>query len=386
MEDTVAKALAQTFHYMVHIGTSYGYLTNGKSLIFLHIRDDPTVLYYHLSQPETDAKGRDGSIDPFYTAVAQLSAFCLRACQDPGKSTSWKEIAMQRLKLWPHPYPEMLGATPEEEDSPQSTRSDSSSEETRSSEELELEARPYCTQECMLGLKRNGLLDEKCPNAALHRRASRSMSHPIDAASLRKLLREELGRPVYRLRSVKPLDGEGKYGATGSLFKLSLPRYGYTFAGKGTFAAAVKRLQHEEEVYTRIEPLQGHFSPVCLGSIPLDTPLCLGRIPLDKPYPLEPVVHMLLMSWAGDELTSEDEFLPEQKGFRDLLRKYGVVHNDMRQSNFLRNHERGRIMLIDFDVATIQPPVQHKQVKGLSHKRKRHSRRNLEAVSVLEMA
>lgn len=247
----------------------------------------------------------------------------------------------------------------------------SGSEETRTSEELELEARPYCTQECMLGLKKKGLLDEKCPNVALHRCASKSMSHSIDAASLRELLREVLGRPVYRLRSVKFLDCEGKFGAIGSLFKLSLPHYGYTFVGKGTFAGAVKRLQHEEEVYTRIEPLQGHFFPVCLGCISVDTPLWFGKIIVEKPEPFEPIVHMLLMSWAGDELTSEDEFLPEQKGFRDLLSKYGVTHNDMRLPNFLRNHERGRIMLIDFDVATIQPPVQHKQVKRLSHKRKK---------------
>ncbi|EXL39148.1 hypothetical protein FOCG_18234 [Fusarium oxysporum f. sp. radicis-lycopersici 26381] len=49
IEETVAKALAQTFHYMIRLGSSYGYLTAGKSLIFLQIGDDPTVLYYHMA-------------------------------------------------------------------------------------------------------------------------------------------------------------------------------------------------------------------------------------------------------------------------------------------------------------------------------------------------
>ncbi|KAG5781817.1 hypothetical protein H9Q73_004542 [Fusarium xylarioides] len=433
MEEIVAKALAQTFHYMIRLSSSYGYLTAGKSLIFLHVRDDPKVLYYYVSQPEADARGPDGSIDPFHTAVAQLAAFCLQTCQDSGKPGSWKEKAILQLGEWPQPYAEMRGETTEEE-SPQSTRSTSSypgsisaaqeltvelrqttrasckpmpesgandtsdddsvdgsdrrprglqpslrverldskkrkdipsgSDEAQSSEELELEARPYCTQECILGLKRNGQLDEKCPNVALHRRTFGGTSHPIDAADLREGICMELSRPVHRLRSVKSLEGDGKYGETGALFKLSLRRFGYTFVGKGTFAAAVKRLQHEAEVYTRIEPLQGHFVPVCLGSIDLDTPF---------PLAAADIVHMLLMSWAGEALTVADDFLPELSQFQGLLRTYGVIHDDLRRQNLVRNNERGHIMLIDFNLAIMLPAIRHKRVDGLFHKRKRRS-------------
>ncbi|CVK92422.1 uncharacterized protein FMAN_07318 [Fusarium mangiferae] len=434
IEETVAKALAQTFHYMIRLGCSFGYLTAGKSLVFLHIGDDPKVLYYHVSQPEDDAKSSDGSIDLFHTAVAQLAAFCLQTCRDSGKPDLWKERAFSQLREWPQPYAEMRGGTTEEE-SPQSTCSASSypgsttatqeltvelrrttrasckptlepstndtsddditggprrrtdglqpslrvthpgskkrkdvpsgSDETRSSEELEVETRPYCTQECMLGLKRHGHLDEKCPNVALHCRASRNMSHPIDTVRLRELIREELHRPVHRLRSVKPLDRDGKYGETGALFKLSLNHYGYTFVGKGTFAAATKRLRHEAEVYTRLEPLQGHVVPVCLGSIDLD-----------MPYPLAAadVVHMLLMSWAGDALTPGDDFSPELPRFQELLRTCGVIHDDLRQQNLVRNYEQGHIMLIDFNLAIILPAMRHKRVDGLSHKRKKRLR------------
>ncbi|KAM5353017.1 hypothetical protein ACJZ2D_017115 [Fusarium nematophilum] len=71
---------------MIQLGSSYGYLTAGKSLIFLHIGDDPTVLYYHMAQPENDAGSEDGTVDPFYTAVAQLAAFCLQTCSSTRSS------------------------------------------------------------------------------------------------------------------------------------------------------------------------------------------------------------------------------------------------------------------------------------------------------------
>ncbi|EWG46526.1 hypothetical protein FVEG_06982 [Fusarium verticillioides 7600] len=433
MEETVAKALAQTFHYMIHLGSSCGYLTAGKALIFLHIEDDPTVLYHHISQPDIDAKGLDGTVDPFYTAVAQLAAFCLQTCREPGKSNLWKEKAILRLSKWPQPYTEMRGGTTEEE-SPQSIHSASSyagsvtaaqkltvqlrqrtrascnpqqqpdadndtsdeesaggasrrshglqasleakapgsnkrkditsgSEEGPSNEELELESRPYCTQDCLLGLKRNQFLDEKCPNVALHRSITGSMAHPINAARLLDLLHKDLTPPVRRLCSIRPLDGCGKYGRTGALFKISSRRYGYTFVGKGTFAAAVGSLEHEEKVYRRMEPLQGHHVPVCLGSIALVTPFTL---------PAADIVHMLLMAWAGDAVTIKGNGLSEWLRFRQLLLTCGVIHNDMRQENLLWNSERGHLLLIDFDLATILPDMRQTQLKRLSKKRKRH--------------
>ncbi|RMJ05329.1 hypothetical protein CDV36_013998, partial [Fusarium kuroshium] len=440
IEETVAKALAQTFHYMIRLGSSYEYLTAGKSLIFLHIGDDPTVLYYHMAQPENDAEGEDGTVDPFYTAVAQLAAFCLRTCRCSGKSDQWREKAISLLHEWPQPYAEMCGGTTEEEASPESTRSassyagsigaaqkltvelrqttrasckdseplpkidasDSSSGDdeplvdegrltqgarssprvsalsskkrkdmtsendgSTGSEASELEARPYCTQRCLLSLKGDGPLDKKCPNVALHRHAKGDLSHPINATRLRELLCKKLARPVCRLCYLKPLDSDGKYGDTGALFKLTLGRYGYTFVGKGTFAAAVTRLQHEADVYSHLEPMQGHFVPVCLGSIDLETPY---------PLVLADIVHMLLMSWVGDTVVMNDSIQEEKTRLRELLRKQGVVHNDIRQANLLWNDEHGRIMLIDFNLATLLRPARHKRVLKSTGKRKRHER------------
>ncbi|CVL08120.1 uncharacterized protein FMAN_14216 [Fusarium mangiferae] len=216
----------------------------------------------------------------------------------------------------------------------------SGSEEDQSNEEWELEARPYCTQDCLLGLKRNRFLEEKCPNVALHRSVTGGMGHPIDAARLLDLLREDLTPLVRRLRSTRPLDGCGKYGRTGALFKIPSSRHGYTFVGKGMFAAAVSSLEHEEKIYRRMEPLQGHHVPVCLGSIALVTPF-----PLQAPD----IAHMLLMAWAGDAVTIKDNGLSEWLRFRQPLLTYGVVHNDIRQENLLWNSDRGHVLLIDFD-------------------------------------
>ncbi|KAH7137655.1 hypothetical protein EDB81DRAFT_656054, partial [Dactylonectria macrodidyma] len=141
---------------------------------------------------------------------------------------------------------------------------------------------------------------------------------------------------------------------------------GYTFVGNGTFASAVKRLQHEAEVYSRLEPLQGHFVAACLGSIALHTP-----------YPLAAatILHMLLMSWTGEAVKMNDNFPPgELIRLQERLRTHGVVHNDMRRANLLWNHERGHIMLIDFDLAEMLPVVRHRQVVRFSQKRKRHQR------------
>ncbi|KAG5797746.1 hypothetical protein H9Q69_003196 [Fusarium xylarioides] len=232
----------------------------------------------------------------------------------------------------------------------------SGSEEGQSNEELELKACSCCTQDCLLGLKRNQFLDEKCLNVELHRSVTRSLLHPINAACLLDLLCEDLAPLVYRLRSIRPLDGHGKYRRTGVLFKIS--RYGYTFVGKGTFAAAIGSLEHERKVYERMEPL---------GSIALDTPF---------PLAAASIVHMLLMAWAGDVVTIEGQ------RFQQLLSTCGVIHDNVRPEHLLWNSKRGHLLLIDFDLATILPDMHHTLQKRLSKTRKRHLRNPVPVVGL----
>ncbi|KAK7413196.1 hypothetical protein QQX98_007920 [Neonectria punicea] len=432
MEETVAKALTQIFHYMVRVDTAYGYLTTGTSLIFLWVRDDdPRVLYHYMLEPERDAEGDDGSrVVPFYTAVAQLATFCLWACQPPKRPKGWSEDAMSLLKRWPQPYNEMEIPTTDDEGSTEATRSTSSYVDpterlprpgrssckdaetirkddddgddddgdardgegphgyglvpaTRTSKKRkgvssgsdnfegaetssgqEHEARQYCTQGCLLGLKRRHPLDENCPNVSLHRASGSGSQHPIDVAELARLTHAQLGRRLGR--HCEPLDGYGKYGARGALFRLTLPQYGYTFVGKGTFAAAVRHLRHEGRVYERLERLQGEVVPVYLGNIDLERPYYL--IAAD-------IVHMLLMSWAGEEAATAGvaNLAAETERSIQAVLSEGVQHNDLRAANMVWNPERCCVMLIDFDQATLPTPYQHRQV--LKWSRKKRNRR-----------
>ncbi|KAJ4177368.1 hypothetical protein NW767_015142 [Fusarium falciforme] len=114
----------------------------------------------------------------------------------------------------------------------------SSSENEGRDEEEEAEmsesapAKQYCTQACLLGLKRGWNLDGNCPNVLSHRTAEGGSRHAIDADEFARLVGEQLRQNPYR--NCEALDGWGKTGATGVLFKLELAPYGNTFVGKGT--------------------------------------------------------------------------------------------------------------------------------------------------------
>lgn len=64
------------------------------------------------------------------------------------------------------------------EDGGHKTSSDSDSPPTRQ----------YCTQACLLGLKRGWDLDENCPNTPSHRTGTSGTRHPIDATKLAYLV------------------------------------------------------------------------------------------------------------------------------------------------------------------------------------------------------
>lgn len=67
------------------------------------------------------------------------------------------------------------------------------------------------------------------------------------------------------------------------------------------------------------------------------------------------IVHMLLMSWAGEVAEDGDTADLEgevQRSVQDLY-KERVIHNDVRQPNILWNLERRRAMLVDFEWAVV---------------------------------
>jgi serine/threonine protein kinase len=205
-------------------------------------------------------------------------------------------------------------------------------------------------------LVEGGVLDEKCPNVALHRGRSGGFYHPVDHTEWLRLLGEQLKRTlddgVVRI---------GKQGARGVLFQVTLLVYGYTFVSKATVPEFVADLNHEAAVYRRLQPRQGVCVPVFLGAVDLRD---FGRIYY---YDLRVrIVYMMFLSWAGDGLDEARtlEAVGANLG-RELVRSVralhmmGVVHKDVRKENALWNRETGRVMMVDFERAALidLPPL-----------------------------
>ncbi|KAG7414983.1 hypothetical protein FoTM2_017293 [Fusarium oxysporum f. sp. vasinfectum] len=231
-------------------------------------------------------------------------------------------------------------------------------------------AKQYCTQACLLGLKRGLDLDSNCPNVLSHRSAEGGTRHPIDAYEFARLVGERLRKNPYR--DCEALDGWGKMGATGVLFKLELAPYGYTFVGKGTLLPHPRRLEHESQIYARLDRIQGEVVPVHLG---------LAR--LNRGYILPGgarVFHMMLMSWCGETMANTvaagtgagaADLAAEVRRSSQAVWAEGVDHGDEREANRLWNDERRRVMLIDFDRATLRPNLKHNQLGKVSGKKRK---------------
>nr|A0A516F183.1 RecName: Full=Meiotic driver SPOK4; AltName: Full=Spore killer 4 [Podospora anserina]QDO72524.1 spore killer protein 4 [Podospora anserina] len=224
--------------------------------------------------------------------------------------------------------------------------------------------RQYCTQACLLGLKRGKDLDENCPNVSLHR-FDGSSRHPVNAHRFTDMVKQQLLLSPYK--GCRMVDFWDKRGAMGWLFKLELFPYGYTFVGKGTLEDRLSRLEHEGRVYARLDHLQGDVVPVHLGLVRLDRGYILPG--------LEFVVYMMLMSWAGQ--TPSASMADAETLKRESLTAIwseGVDHGDDNRANYLWNAERCRIMIIDFDRAHLFPPLKARAVSRLSKpKRKRET-------------
>ncbi|KAK9233862.1 hypothetical protein V1525DRAFT_115382 [Lipomyces kononenkoae] len=226
--------------------------------------------------------------------------------------------------------------------------------------------RQYCTQACLLGLKRGWYLDENCPNVSLHRTVEGSITHPISASEFASIVGERLRENPYRdCVALDPYGVLGKIGAIGALFKLELAPYGYTFVGKGTQSVHLRCLQHESLVYSRLESLQGKVVPVHLGIVNLASGYVLPGAAR--------VLHMMLMAWGGEMAARADvpDLSVELRRSSRAVWSEGVDHGDEHEPNVLWNKELRRVMIIDFDRAALRPAAKHKQLSKLSGKGKK---------------
>ncbi|EJP61042.1 metalloprotease-like protein [Beauveria bassiana ARSEF 2860] len=423
----IAMALIQVFNYMLWYGVGYGYVAAGKSLVLLYYdRAEPLVLRWHLCVPDKMVIRPTAELhveQVSQTAVAQLASFCLLSLRSQALTGRPLKKAMNQaegiLKKWKREaYTDPV--TPQESDGTDSSSSmpsrgtdksfacddspvarkyplrsckgstaplksrdedeeggaegyqrqrgagasvnkgekDSSrkSKDKGTGGSAPAPTKQYCTQACLLGLKLGRELDSRCPNVLYHG-VGGNTRHPIDAQELTKLMSEQLRQDPYG--SCDALIGRRKYGSSGVLFKLELARFGYTFVGKGTVSARPRRLEHECSIYQRLEKLQGDVVPVHLGMVSFRP----GYLLPGGAY----VIHMMLMSWAGvamDTTLSNLEW--EVQRSIQTIYENGVNHQDEREPNLLWNAERCRVMVIDFDQATVLPPPKHKRLSQLS--------------------
>ncbi|PGH05471.1 hypothetical protein AJ79_06778 [Helicocarpus griseus UAMH5409] len=376
----VAEVLCQTFDYMIKAGLRYGYVTSGHGLVFLMFeKSDPEILYYHLSSDDPLAK----EIDVQYGPVSQFSTFVMLSLESERQSPQWIENAKSQLYQWPIlPGNPILTNQPLSLERSFSSSSNSSEEykdkddgyrpprqprkqqsSLRSTEHTETNRRrqssrtqhkthqptlPYCTQACLIGLSQGHPLDQFCPNVAIHQQETSSLNHLISKEKFCSLVHNQLARNLDE--NCQCLDTMGMFGAVGVLFKITLTDYGYTFVAKGVQAVDEELLLNEASVYAHLSKLQG-----------VTVPVHLGNIKLAQTFPLvstATVTSMMLMSWAGNSLHSEDHGpdvdieAQKQQSIKELVAA-GLVHYDLRRANMIWNQERQRVMVIDFDQSSI---------------------------------
>jgi hypothetical protein len=397
--------------------------------------DPETVYYYlaepNMDVGEVDELGFRY---PF-TAIGRMLGFALMALHSRVRNQAWRDAASQRLRRWQEDFDDVLHEIPAEERratppasvykapaypvhprspyllrtrplilsgdqgavlSIHSTSSSSDGSMHDSHEHLSTMETPtrrsgstkrkrtstqgttgrdtrreYCTQTCLLGLKRRRSLDPACPNIDRHRQRSGARFHELHMRAFHRCLQAQLVADMDH--NCEPL---GKQGARGALFKITLASHGYTFVGKGTVEAFVPDLRHEGQVYERLEAVQG-----------LAVPLCLGNMDLQRTYYLDVgvrIVHMLYMSWGGENMYERAPSIPpallelEKQRSMSEVRRLGVVHRDLRLANMLWNEAHRRVMLIDFERSNIQSnkrPMEALEVlHELSPNKKRQSR------------
>ncbi|GAP83494.1 putative serine threonine protein kinase [Rosellinia necatrix] len=108
-----AAVITQLFSYMVDKDIQYGYVCTGETFIFLHIPDDPSIIYYSVCVPNLDVM-EDDENRLHRTAVAQVFAFVLQALRSPPPPLAWHDRA-EGLDTWAVEFEDVLRDIPETE-------------------------------------------------------------------------------------------------------------------------------------------------------------------------------------------------------------------------------------------------------------------------------
>jgi hypothetical protein len=440
----IAAAVTQTFEYMIENGLEFSCIGTGPAEVYLRVmEDDPTTVYYYLTEPKMDVGDGDelGFRYPF-TAIGRMLGFGLMALQSRVRDQAWRDRASQLLYRWNEDFEDIIHEIPPDErratppasvykppaypvhprspyllrsqpltlsfdaDPDQSFIAESSSSdgsisephgnvsmtETPSRAAGNTKRKRTSTQ----GTSGRGITREYCTQKCLfglkHRLAldlacPNYHSHRRYSGSRLHQINMISFHQLVQAQLTADMDHycEPLYqqGARGALFKITLASHGYTFVGKGTVEVFVEDLRREGRMYERFAHRQGSVVPVYLGNMDLN-----------RTYYLDVgvrIIHMLYMAWGGECLHYYTPSVPpailakeKQRSLEEVLH-LNILHNDIRLANMLWNVETQRVMLIDFERSTVQ---RRKQKTELPHvldeispnkKRRRISRNKLGA-------
>ena len=248
------------------------------------------------------------------TAVGQAVAFTLRALQTPPRDANWRARALRQLKTWnvvvkdieetiaddevpsseyrPSPganshitrspiqfrprkkNPEVVTCasatssfssnddnhpdTPSRPPQPSSNNSGSRPSTKSTAQTGERSGRQgahssthrqrnlgrFCTPQCLMGIIRGGALDHKCPNVKEHG-AYHQLNRETFMQQIRQLFHDQLDY----------CEEMNIYGTRGALFKVKLPRFGYTVIIKATGVKCIRDLLYESKIYSCLLPM-----------------------------------------------------------------------------------------------------------------------------------
>ncbi|KAF3760063.1 hypothetical protein M406DRAFT_269932 [Cryphonectria parasitica EP155] len=403
-----AAVVTQLFSYMVGKGIQYGYISTGQVFVFLHIPDDPTIVYYSVSVPNLDVLEDDAN-RLHRMAVAQVFAFVLQSLRAEAPPQSWHDAAA-RLDTWAVEYDDVLSRIPETVRKGNKPRnSPYKPQRWRGFQRSPIKTQSSCyTADIKPNLRDDSVDDDDAgPSSPAAERSMRSGKLPAGsgaASSSQQQGRSRGGREqvdagrekiqerpycshqcLFGLAYGRPIDqscpNAARHGSThisqatflqllraqlakdrgsdadavplylsgavGALFKVRLSAYGYTLVAKGVERRYLRRLRHEEQIYDRLRPVQGKHVPVCLGLIELVLPYY---------FDCRVFRHFLVLSWAGRPLFSciglleEAQLISAVKSAFASLHQLQVLHGDAEARNLTYDQN---IMIVDFERAEL---------------------------------
>ncbi|KAL2177078.1 uncharacterized protein P884DRAFT_259892 [Thermothelomyces heterothallicus CBS 202.75] len=432
-----AAVITQLFSYMVAKGIRYGYVCTGQAFVFLHIPDDPTVVYHYLCVPNQDVLDDDEN-RLHRTAIAQVFAFIIQALYTAQPSLSWYDAAANKLDTWAMEYDDILSKIPPSVRKEKVRASLYKPQRWHGFTRSPIRTHSYCRQSNTKMISRNDEEEEGATPSPSADRQSRSQKkaaisgtgsgtnrarddkkeagqHDKKEASQGREIRQRIQDAPYCthqcLRGV--ISGESKDHACPNA-----TRHGPKHISQDDFLRLLRdQLAKDRGPEPDCIPLSLSGAVGLLFKIRLSAygytlvtkgvetenlwrlrhekaiydrvshiqgehvPVCVGLIDLVLPYYFDgyDFEHFLLLSWAGQPLSKYVDKITKSSVIHLTTKAYTelhrlrVLHCDAEPRNLLYDASNDRVMVVDFERAMLHQPLGSISPNTQRRKRKRGS-------------